>query len=310
MALGPVAYWRLSEPSGVTAEDETGDHDGTYVNTPALDQDGLIVSDPDDKAVLFAAGSQEYVTVPDHADLDLDGGQTIACWVNNVSENFPMFINKRGGGGSTPGWSLRKENSAAGHVLGYLTSDGGPQTQIKGTTNLTSGGPYFLCATMSPSGSGKIYVNGVQEGSTTPGLGVAANAVALHMGRRGDGSNYMSGVLDDPVVFDYDLSPEQILNLYNVATTTEEASTEIKCGDCTLTFYYDPGTKELLRAEVSGLPADHDMAFKVVEEGDETWEYTFTEDGSEDCPYTMLYTDDGEGGLGNITMQIQAKRPA
>jgi len=61
---GPIAYWRLGEPSGTNANDETANNrDGTYVNTPTLGVAGNLVGDSD-TAVSFN-GSDETVTVTD-----------------------------------------------------------------------------------------------------------------------------------------------------------------------------------------------------------------------------------------------------
>ena len=64
--LRSVAYWRLGESSGNVAVDETGNYNGTYVGTPTLGVDGLLVGDAD-TAVTFD-GVNDYVEmdVPRH----------------------------------------------------------------------------------------------------------------------------------------------------------------------------------------------------------------------------------------------------
>jgi hypothetical protein len=42
MADGPIGYWRLDEPAGTLARDETGQWDGTYVGDLAQGQPGAV----------------------------------------------------------------------------------------------------------------------------------------------------------------------------------------------------------------------------------------------------------------------------
>ncbi len=217
MTLNPVAYWRLGEGGGTTAEDYvSGDHAGTYTNTPTLGSDPLLIRDGD-PCVTFTAASSEYVTIADDSDLDLLTNHTIMCWVDPNTTNFTMFVTKRGGGGGNAGWTLRKENGAGGNVLGYLIDDGVGQTFMSGSTDLISGGPYFICGTMEADETGRLYVNAVQEDTDT-GLNLAANAVAVNIGRRGDATNHMDGEIDEVAIFDYVLSVDQIARLFRIGT--------------------------------------------------------------------------------------------
>ena len=82
MADQPFAYYRLGESAGATtAVDETGVHHGTYVNDPALEVPGAVLTDPDDTAAEFdAAQYVEGTTMADYGSRMIDGF-TIECWV-------------------------------------------------------------------------------------------------------------------------------------------------------------------------------------------------------------------------------------
>ena len=61
-ASGPVSYWKLNELTGTNAADELGQNDGTYTNSPGLNQTALTSRTLDDgKAVVF--DSTNYVAV-------------------------------------------------------------------------------------------------------------------------------------------------------------------------------------------------------------------------------------------------------
>jgi hypothetical protein len=66
LSLGPVGYWRLGEWSGTVAVDLSTNHiNGTYYNSPALQQLGAIRGDRN-FAVSFDERHRAYVEVPDH----------------------------------------------------------------------------------------------------------------------------------------------------------------------------------------------------------------------------------------------------
>lgn len=80
LADNPLFYWRLGEPSGTTAADETGNgRAGTYVNTPTLGATG-IPGAAGDTAATFDPAQSEKVTIADAAWMDVTN-LTFECWV-------------------------------------------------------------------------------------------------------------------------------------------------------------------------------------------------------------------------------------
>lgn len=299
-ALGPVAYWRLGEASGVTAYDETTNHDGTYINTPTLGENSLIVSDPGNKAVLFASAQSERVSVPHHANLMLGASFSIVAWVKFTSTSTWTSILGKYAAGPAKGFMLMV--NFGGDNKARIWTKNVASSAVVGTTVLNDGNAHMIVATLA-SGTGKIYVDGgAAENSgalQTPGANTAVLEIADTDSRKYNGTE------DEGAVFDYELSQAQIQALYDVATTVEEATTVYECGNCTVTFYYNPSTMLLLRAECSGLPENCQISFKASEYEGDTWEDEFTEAGSKDCPYEMHYTEGGEGGLAGITVTVQ-----
>jgi YD repeat-containing protein len=90
---GPVAYWRLGETSGTNADDETANNnDGTYANSPTLDQAGAITGDPDG-SVDFD-GTDDSISVAGSSSLDglnaisADGWFYLDGWGENSLGRF------------------------------------------------------------------------------------------------------------------------------------------------------------------------------------------------------------------------------
>src|SRR5581483_3261884 len=87
LSLGPVGYWRLGEPTGRLAFDQSGrGHHGGYHGTPVLDQPGAIRNDPNGAVGLPGAS---YVEVPTSGDFSIGArGLTVEAWVRPDRLNF------------------------------------------------------------------------------------------------------------------------------------------------------------------------------------------------------------------------------
>lgn len=77
MADSPVAYWRLGESSGTTAEDEMETYDGTYVGSPTLGASGPISGK---LAVEFDGTNTKNVSLPLSVATGFHG--SIGAWFN------------------------------------------------------------------------------------------------------------------------------------------------------------------------------------------------------------------------------------
>ena len=220
-ALSPTAYWRLGETSGATAYDETTNHNGTYVNTPTLDEPSLINSDEANAAVLFASASNEHVDVPDDVALDLGATFTIIAWVKFTSGTSYATIVGKYEAAITKGYLFLVNYS--GDYKARLWTKNGATTHLAGTTAINDGNVHMIVATLS-GGTGKIYVDGgaaENSGSlTTPG----ANAEPLVIADTGDAREF-NGTADEVTVFKgVALSQAQIQNLYDIATNVSKSS--------------------------------------------------------------------------------------
>ena len=77
-----VAYWRLDEGSGATAQDSSGNnHHGTVIG-PAW------ANDPDRGWCLSFDGVDDYVSVPTAADLNVSAAMTVTAWIK--AQTWPL----------------------------------------------------------------------------------------------------------------------------------------------------------------------------------------------------------------------------
>jgi len=206
-ALGPVAYWRLGEQSGTNANDDTaGLHDGTYTNTPTLNAVPLLIHNGR-SSVAFAGASDEYVTIPDHNDLDFTTDFTIMAWfsVDTDTSVEQQIIAK-----AWPGYLLRL-NVTTGY-LQFLTHDGALNL-LGGSVDQTDGATYFSVGTVTAS-TGNLYSNGSLVAGPLGSFECNTNTLTLQIARREATALPLTGQLDEVAVFSYGLSASKIQMLY------------------------------------------------------------------------------------------------
>ena len=117
LADSPVAYWRLSETSGTSAADSSGNsHGGTYTSTGVTYGAAAIVSDGD-TAVSFSGGSMTAAT---STALNIHSG-TIEGWIKGTtpSSGTPYLFGKPGTIDAFlgTGGDLRTYDNSTGTVL-------------------------------------------------------------------------------------------------------------------------------------------------------------------------------------------------
>lgn len=242
MALQPVAYWRLGESVGETvAVDETGNYDGTYVNSPTLESTGLLVGDVD-TAVAFN-GVNEHI----------EG--SIAGFRSNDSEGTIVVIFNTSLLDTAQSIFGSADNANDGnYYYTYLRPDGKIVINVEindvyngiRTVNTFNDGDTHLAIITSDGSSWKIYVDGIEQeieinGGINNGdwFGDVSNRDYFNIGTMHYNSDsfasYFNGTIDEVSIFDYALTQDQVTRLYNtslkpqlpISTTSQSVYTEI-----------------------------------------------------------------------------------
>lgn len=209
-----VGYWRLSETSGTTAVDVTGNHNGTIsASGVTLGAVGAIISDAD-TAMAFN-GSTGSVTITSAA-FDPSGTKpfTIAAWVNpsSIDTNFRRICGREG---TVNHGAFLMWQSAAG--WGFLRGDSGAgnDTVFGGTP---SSGYSFIVGTYDGVNM-RLYVNGSLVGTQASSRSVDVGTSSLLIGGTNASLNG-AATIDEVSVFNTALTGTQITNLYSAGTVT------------------------------------------------------------------------------------------
>jgi len=247
--LSPVAYWRLGESdTSSTAEDETTNYDGTYVNSPTS-VTGLLVND-DDTAVEFD-GVDQYVdcdtlvselathtagSIVGLFKIPVDGMCSIAAsYDTSNNTHIHIYANESG-----VHYVFRDNTDSYG--VNYFTVDT--------VATLTADTVYHVAVTQDASLGAKIYINGVLQSITNNGTvgdkwfaDITFNTVSINAIPTLAATYYRDGIVDEVVVFDSILTQLQLTDLYLVSLghitgtidTTSESITSSLIGNIPLT---------------------------------------------------------------------------
>jgi hypothetical protein len=183
--------------------------DGNLQDSSGLGNDGTLNGNPTyavgkvGQAMSFD-GFEDYVAIDGVADDVTNNDVTLAAWVNMPPEGvwYPII----------------SCNTASGGNVGWLAVDAGGAADfgsLTGTLLVTDNGWHHLAYTRIGD-IGSLYVDGVLEGTHTPGFNFSADNL-WSIGQEWDGGptagNFLSGTVDDARVYDYGLSYAEIAGL-------------------------------------------------------------------------------------------------
>lgn len=222
---GLVGLWSFdgADLSGTTAYDRSGNgNNGTLTDGPAA-AIGKV-----GQALNFD-GVNDYVGVADSNSLDMTANWSVATWVKFDSfytgncENNAIINKGHDGLNGFYGLDITEPDELCGPTTGAKQasfsirfSDGTSAGVSGNTQNLTTGIWYHLVGTYDGT-SLKIFLNGVQDGSTSvSGKTVAANTDLLYFGKMNNGSfpYWVDGSIDDVRIYNRALSATEVQALY------------------------------------------------------------------------------------------------
>jgi hypothetical protein len=212
----PIAYWRLGQRSGSTADPTVGRYEGGYKGAPKLGRRGLIRKNHN-RAPLFD-GSDDRITV------NRLTARSKSSWSN---------------GYSLEAWMKTKTTSREGHILAFNTNSGGnsialfrdePSNKFKfhdcegsgcatvySKTSPMIGKIYQVVVTVDGSNHGHLYVNGRSEASFTSARRPPHSArftIGAEYDCCPEPTSFWRGKIDEVAVYDRALSSARVAELW------------------------------------------------------------------------------------------------
>jgi len=215
---GPVAHYKMDEGAGsTTAYDATNiSNDGTITGaTYAAGQYGT---------ALDFDGTDDVVTVTNTSPIDFDVGLrtavTFSSWINadNAGEGSAgQFIWK-----GTNTW-IRVDTLSGGRLdveasLDLATTDA--TLNISSAIATASWNHIVMSYTDDADDEITIFINGINVGSSTNGVGAPAGTDTSNLLIAGTTTNNFDGKIDDVKVYTYERSGAEVLQDYNVGLSS------------------------------------------------------------------------------------------
>jgi hypothetical protein len=210
---GPIAHWLLDDGAGNKAFDYAGGPDGKLEKGPVW-VEGVL------GGALQLDGKDTYVKA-DKFDV-IGSGITMMGWFNaTLLDNAEAGLISKADkvGDDKVWWQLGIVDDGADRYLASWVKAGGDTTRLEdASTGLVVDQWYHAAATYdSVSGTMRLYLDGVEVASRAHATGGDIDTDAKHevaLGANADKVNFFEGRLDDMRVYNYSLSDDQILAIY------------------------------------------------------------------------------------------------
>jgi len=204
-----VAWWKLNETSGTTANDET-----THALHASLFNNPTWTAGHSGNGLRFN-GTSQYGRAPHNALLSITDQLTLTAWIwaNSGSLSGFRFILRKG----TNSTNINYGMGTYDRELAFGFYNGGLQGYLTMGVNLQTDRWYHLAGTWAPEGTAhrmRLYVDGVQRATATTSSAMLTNTQALYIGRDSSGY-YWSGILDDLRVYSRALSADEVMQVKN-----------------------------------------------------------------------------------------------
>jgi hypothetical protein len=211
LALSPVAYYRLDEVSGTVIADSSGNGHNATLAQPTyavLGSPSLLPGDVD-KSIEFSSAGNTYGGIVSPS-IPVANGGAVAFWASIPDNNGNYCLFTWGG---DPGLYVRATILTG--ALRFGTNSGDSLAGADGV-GLAPGVPRFIVINGGHEG---IYVDGVFHPGTPGNLPGPMGGILSLAGNNlhpGTNAESFSGGLDEFALFDRNLTPTEISNLYNI----------------------------------------------------------------------------------------------
>lgn len=204
-------YWPLHENSGGTAYDFSGNNNDGNVSGATQGSTGLLGT----TGYYFDGSNDEILTT----DFNLSGDFTVSAWVN-FDSNQSDIHSIMGDANTGNGWFFQADNGNEfpEGILKFGFNDG--TKNCGGTTDIR--GDWHHVVGMTDSGTERVYVDAVEEGTNSNTSTVNAGTAAIGSL---NGTGFAKGNIWDVRLYDKALAPSEISTIYNVVKSTGTITT-------------------------------------------------------------------------------------
>ncbi len=206
-----VAWWKLDEASGETAEDSAGNNDGRVVGDPQWQPSAGKIG-----GAMEFDGDGDYVEIGRESNFDIADQITVSAWikVNQFDKEWQAVIAK-----GDSAWRIQRNqnnNSLEFACSGLKIPSGAPWGNLYGEKNVNDGQWHHIAGVYDGSKM-YLYVDGTVDTSQPASGRINTNDQPVYIGENSENTGrYWEGLIDDVRIYNYALSEDEITEIYNV----------------------------------------------------------------------------------------------
>ena len=211
----PLGHWKFDEGYGTTLNNSGSK--GTSIAGSSAGGAAWTNHGKFGKAIV-TDGTATYATIPDDDSIDFNYNQdfTVSFWMRDIggSTASKAIVEKWTTGGTPYPYVFR---TATGNKVIFLRFDTTNNPFITSSKVVMDSAWHHIVGVKNGS-TMYLYVDGVLDGTTTDSTNTTTtNTSAVQIGRRGGGSNFWSGNLDELKIYNSALTASQVKLEYNRA---------------------------------------------------------------------------------------------
>ncbi|MFH1392582.1 MAG: LamG domain-containing protein, partial [bacterium] len=204
-----VGYWDFNEGQGAVAFDKSANNNDGTITGADWTLNGKFGG-----ALDFESGSSDYVNASTGSSLNITGNITLEAWIKPESTVVADIIAKWG---TNDSYFLRRTSDK---IQMGLDSDGVEGSIGSATSNNTAPNGSWTHVVGTWDGSTiRVYLNGVEDGSTVYTAGIHSNSSPTWIGQNPHPWGPFDGLIDEVKIYPFVLTPAEIKQEYNQGKT-------------------------------------------------------------------------------------------
>jgi hypothetical protein len=211
-----VSQWKLDEGTGMTTSDAVAGGTGTL-------QNGATWTTGKSSTAVNMDGADDYISLP---RIDVTGSAiTLSAWVKNSS--FPTGVEQRfvskayDSSQDRTYWMLGQTTAGGQNRLQFRLKAGGSTATLTASTGTLPLNTWYHAAATYDGSTMRLYLNGTEVGSVAESGSISRGRnVPVNLGRSPEGSNYLSGTIDDVRIYSSALTAAEVAALAGTTAPT------------------------------------------------------------------------------------------
>jgi hypothetical protein len=210
---GAKSFYKMDETSGTTCFDYgVNDVDGTYFNTPTLNQNGPSGAIP--KAVLFETANTEYMETAENADFNVNANSNWSgdCWVkyNDTGTTLrALYAIRQLSGDDGSLFILLTNFTVAGRISVQVRLNNSTTLTLNHDGGWNDNNWHHVAVTATSGGAARLYIDGVERASSSSTRVNNTNSRRVYLATNA-GAQLFTGTIAAPAYYNRTLSATEV----------------------------------------------------------------------------------------------------